>query len=90
MTQPGGLYAVPDPDQPAPAPGGGGNNGRYDRLEARLSAVERQLDRLDERTRTMATKEDIQKLKVWVLTGGGLAGGAMALITWVLRVFAVD
>ena len=37
----------------------------------------------------MATKEDIQKLRVWVwvLTGGGIAGGAGGLITWMVRVF---
>ena len=49
--------------------------------EERLASIETTL------THT-ATKEDIQKLKVWVLTGGGIAGGAGGLITWLVRVFA--
>lgn len=49
--------------------------------EERLASIESTLAH-------MATKEDIQKLKVWVLTGGGIAGGAGGLITWLVRVFA--
>jgi len=51
--------------------------------EERLASIEATLVHL-------ATKEDIQKLRVWVLTGGGLAGGAGGLITWLVRVFGAD
>lgn len=55
--------------------------------EERLASIETSLVHVQ---RIMATKEDIQKLKVWVLTGGGLAGGAGGLITWLVRVFGTD
>lgn len=49
---------------PNAEPGGGGG----DNMDARLRTVER-LVRLETRMENMATKEDIQKLKNWVLIG---------------------
>ena len=40
---------------------------RHDGVDARLRAVEDRLARLETRMEYMATKEDIQKLKIWVL-----------------------
>lgn len=50
---------------PEGGPGGGGGGG----VDARLRAVEDRLTRLETRMDYMATKEDIQKLKIWVLIG---------------------
>ncbi len=66
------LRAVDDaqaePD--APASSGGGGGGRD--LERRLAALETRIEYL-------ATKEDIQKIKVWVLSG--LLGGIAAAVS---------
>lgn len=50
---------------PEGGPGGGGGGG----VDARLRAVEDRLARLETRMEYMATKEDIQKLKIWFLWG---------------------
>ena len=52
------------------APGSGGNGGGSD--------VRERLAKLEERTEHSATKEDIQKLKVWIL--GGVIGGLVATV----------
>ena len=46
----------------------------------RLTAIETELKHL-------ATKEDLQKLKVWMLTAGLGAGGAGGILTWLTRVW---
>ena len=72
------LHAVdsPEPEGPAISPGGGGGGGS--RIEERLAALETHLQYL-------ATKEDIQKLKIWVL-GGVIAAGVAGLGVAVLIV----
>ena len=60
--------------------GGGGGSG----VDARLRAVEDRLARLETRMDYMATKEDIQKLKNWVL--GGVLGSVVVAISIVLLV----
>ena len=50
--------------------------------------VEERLTKIETRLDMMATREDIQKLKVWVLTGGGLVGVVTAAITWTIRMFS--
>ena len=73
------LKAVPVPDPPGAESGGkgGGNN-----FESRLTRLETHLQYL-------ATKEDLQKLKVWWLIGiiGGMGLAATIALTF-LRVFA--
>lgn len=64
-------------------PGGGGGDG----VDARLRAVEERLVRLETRMENMATKEDIQKLKIWVL--GGVLGSVFAAIPIALLVVKV-
>ena len=54
-----------EPDRPTPDAGGGGGDG----TGSRLAAVERQVAALNARMDYVSTKEDIQKLKVWVLLG---------------------
>ena len=73
------LHAVdlqPEPNIAASSGGGGGNT-----IDGRLS-------RLETRVEYLATKEDIQKLKVWVLAG--VLGGTMlaaGLALGVLKLF---
>ena len=55
--------------------------------EERLASIETSLVHVQ---KIMATKEDIQKLKIWVLTGGGLAGSVGGLIVWLVRVTGAD
>lgn len=64
---------VPFQPNPKVEPGGGG-----DGVDARLRAVEDRLVRLETRMEYMATKEDLQKLKIWIL--GGVLGGIFAAI----------
>lgn len=64
-------------------PGGGGGDG----VDARLRAVEDRLARLETRMEYMATKEDIQKLKIWVL--GGVLSSVVAAIPIALLVVKV-
>ena len=54
--------------------GGGGGDG----VDARLRAVEERLARLETRMESIATKEDIQTLKIWVL-GGALSSVVAAI-----------
>ena len=72
------LTAVPDP----PGSDSGGSGGGGASLESRLTRLETHLQYL-------ATKEDIQKLKVWWLVGiiGGM-GLAATVALAVLRIFA--
>lgn len=71
---------VPFQPNPNAEPGGGG-----DGVDARLRAVEDRLARLETRMEYMATKEDIQKLKIWVLSGALGTGIPIALL--VVKVF---
>lgn len=70
---------------PEAEPGRGGE----DRVDARLRAVEERLVRLETRMENMATKEDIQKLKIWVLwvLGGLLGTFVISIIPIAIRVF---
>lgn len=69
---------------PAPAvdigtrkqPINGGRNGGD--LDARLRDVKKLLSRIDERTEKFATREDLMKLRLWVVTGVG--GGIVTVI----------
>ena len=65
-------------------PGGGGGG---DGVDARLRRVEERLVRLETQMKYMATKEDIQKLKIWVL--GGVLGSVFAAIPIALLVVKV-
>lgn len=49
-----------------------------DGVDARLRGVEERLARLENRMDYMATKEDIQTLKIWIL--GGIIGSVVATI----------
>ena len=62
---------------------------RLARIENELTHMATKADvaRLENELKFKATQEDIQKLKVWVLTGGGIAGGAGGVITWLARVW---
>ena len=67
-----------------PKSSGEDNGGGFD---ARLRAVEAGLAELNARMQYMATKEDIQKVKVWTLSGvlGGMAVAAtvaVAVVKW--------
>ena len=50
---------------------GGGNGSNYD--------IRERLARLEERVNHLASKEDIQKLKIWVL--GGVIGAAVFAVS---------
>ena len=65
---------------------GGGNGSSV--LESRLRAVEGDIREIKADMKHLATKEDLQKLKVWWLTGAGIAGGLGGLLTWMVRVFS--
>lgn len=54
-------------------------------VDARLRAVEERLARLETRMDYMATKEDIQKIKIWVL--GGALGSGIPIALLVVKVF---
>lgn len=56
-------------------------------VDARLRAVEERLVRLETRMENMATKEDIQKLKIWIL--GGALGSVVATVSITLLVAKV-
>jgi len=77
------LRPVPNPQsEPPPHHRGGGGGGDYGERLARLEA----------RMGFLATKEEIQKIKVWVLSGvlGGIVAGmglAAGLAVVVVRVF---
>lgn len=61
-------------DVPKDESGGGGGDG----VDARLRGVEERLARLENRMDYMATKEDVQTLKIWIL--GGIMGSVVATI----------
>ena len=67
------THAVPKDES-----GGGGGDG----VDARLRAVEDRAARLETQMDNMATKEDIQNLKNWVL--GGVLGSVAVTISIVL------
>lgn len=69
--------AQTEPD--APASSGGGGGGRD---------IDRRLAALETRVEYLATKEDIQKIKVWVLSGaiGGIVA-AVSLSIAILKFF---
>ena len=71
------LKSVPDPPGAERGGRGGGNN-----FESRLARLETHLQYL-------TTKEDLQKLKVWMLIGviGGM-GLAATITLAVIRIFA--
>lgn len=81
------------PPTSEPSGGGGGGDDGSDRrlaaIESRLTALETAFDR---ELKHLATKEDIQKIKVWVLGGalGSMLGGmaiATGLAITLLKVF---
>ena len=76
------LSVVPDPPSQAGSSGGSGGG-----TEARLAAVEAQVAALNVRAEYLATKEDIQKLKVWVLSGVIFSAIAVisAIATFIIR-----
>lgn len=72
------IHRTPAPPTPESSGSGGGNGGsdrRLAEIESRLTALETAFDR---ELKHLATKVDIQKIKVWVL--GGVLGG-MAIAT---------
>ncbi len=75
------LRAVGNPQsEPAASASSGGGGG---------SNVEQRLARLETRIEYLATREDLQKVKVWVL--GGVIGGmavAVGLTLAILRLFS--
>ena len=68
---PAPLRAERDSEEPAVAAGSSGGSGGGRTVEERLSALETRMEYL-------ATKEDIQKLKTWVL-GGVVAAMVLGL-----------
>lgn len=77
--------------------GGSGRGGREDGIEARLKALETRVEYLATRgdvaeikgrLESFATKEDIQKVKVWVLSGvlGGMVLAA-TLAVGIVKLF---
>ena len=80
----GHLRAVDDPPRDdTQHGGGGGNGGRYDVLAERVRLVELDIRDIKTRMETVATKSDIDKLKIWALVGGLI--GAVAVIGWLVR-----
>ena len=76
------LHSVEITDEPdAPLDSGSGGGGRT-RLEARVAALETHMHYL-------ATKEDIQKIKVWVLCGllGGISLAVMLVLASIRWLF---
>ena len=73
------LHPVPDPPDDESGGGGGGGGGGFDR----------RLTRLETHFQYLATKEDLQKLKVWWLCGiiAGMGLAATIALTF-LRLFA--
>lgn len=51
------------------ASNGGGSGGGDGEIRARLRTLEIQAGRIEERMQTMATQNDISKLKIWILGG---------------------
>lgn len=63
---------------------GGGNGDRMRSVEARLTRLETVVETT---LPTLATKEDIQKIKVWIL--GGLLAGIVIVVPVVLTLFRI-
>ncbi len=61
-----------------------GMDARFTVIESRLTAIESRLTKIETQLQYTATKEDLQKLKVWVL--GGLMGGMTLAATAVVIV----
>ena len=78
----------PNPGEPLGDRGSdSGNGGRYDH-ERRLREVENAVVRIDTELKHIATKEDVLKVRLWVVSG--MAGGvvtAIMLLLGFLRVF---
>ena len=71
-------FPTSEPAQEASGGVGGGGG-----IERRLAAVEAQVAALNARMEYVATKEDVQKIKVWVLGGliAGLIGAATVAVS---------
>lgn len=68
---------IPFPDrQQTVAGGNGGSN------DARIRAIELDVREIKTRTENMATKNDIDKLKLWV--AGSALFGALSIIGWLV------
>jgi len=83
----------PTPESSGSGGDGGGSDLRLAAIESRLAAMETRLTVLETDSKHYATKEDIQKLKVWVLGGvlGGMLSGlaiAAGLAITLLKMFA--
>ena len=78
MTAPN-IHEVGNPQPEPAAPGSSSGDG---------GGIEDRLARLETRIEYLATKEDIQKLKVWVLGGVLVAMGLGAgIVLGILRIF---
>ena len=75
------------PNNVVPIGTGGGepprNGGRIDRIEATLNEVDKRLIVVESKLPELATKRDIDKLKIWALLGA--LGGSFAAIIWLAR-----
>ena len=49
-------------------------------------STDERLVRIETELKHVATKADLEKLRVWFLTAGLGAGGAGGLITWLARI----
>ena len=80
----GNVSDFPSKQPPVPSSASGGDDGG----SGRLAAVESRLAALETHVKYLATKEDIQKIKVWVLAGV-LGGSAIAvgLTATVIKLF---
>ena len=67
------MSAEPIRAGPRRIDGRNGDNG----IEKRLREVEKLLERIDERTNSFATREDVMRVKLWVASG--VAGGIVTL-----------
>lgn len=58
---------------------GSGNGGKFD---DRLRAVENRLTAIETKMENVATKTDIERLRVWAL--GGALVGVLAVVSWLV------